>query len=759
MAAPPNTPPWTRFNDDEDPLRIVVSVLALREGFDKTNISVIAVLRATDADMLLEQIVGRGLRLMFPPYRYHELQEAKQQAFADLKKHEKPHNSLDFLYIVEHPRFRSFYDDLRKDGYLIASGDSSESGPTGDIVPVEADPDRIPGRDIAWPVAVQEEARLPDLSATSVRDLPSGTWKLDAIRKVLATLAITDRHLETNTKADTWELADKYFDYAHYLRTTARAIATEGKTQVLTARLAEIAEIVDDYTTHRLFGQNVDFGPRRTTKSWPTARSRTTWSTSSEASWPTCSGSLASRSPRRLAQGQRPAPHLPPPGVLRRGTQVHLPPRRLLRPQWGIRAGRYARLAGLLRRGPGLDQAPAETRPADCLPRPIGSAQDLRSGLSGPNRRLLLPSGNQGRRLPPTSDRRPQDPSRQAVVPDHQRRPAGGHGPAGDMGVPSAERVNLLRQWREQLPRVGSDHAKCAGPGDRAAVPRVALCEVTSRAATMKAVKSMEIDPSTSRPSGLPNDTPGGVGTSPASGIGSGMGVPPVRPAGVSPASPDAPGSNPPPIDKRHGHYLPHWTTQGATYAVTFRLADALPAKVAEAYRQERQDLLVRAPRQGREPTTFEQRELARLYSTRIEALLDAGRGSCFLKDPHVAEAVQSALEHFDGQRYDLVAWCVMPNHVHVVFRPLGEHQLGEILHSWKSFTAKQANKVLRRQGPFWQEEYYDHLIRGEEDFNHCVSYVLENPARANLTDWPYVGFASGGRDARLTHEGDAHAT
>ena len=252
-------PTLDKIDVDSDPLRIVVSVLALREGFDKTNICVTAVLRATDADLLLEQIVGRGLRLMFPRYKYPDLQEAKRQAFEDLRNRDKPHNSLDFLYIVEHPRFRTFYDDLRKEGYLIASGDSSKTGVTGDIIPIEAAPDRIPARDIAWPVAIHEEGKLPSLSEIPVKDLPSGTWNLDQVRKVLATEQITDRHLPTDTKAGTWELRGKYFDYADYLRTVAKAIATVGKTQVLTGRLAEIAELVDDYTTHRLFGKTIDF--------------------------------------------------------------------------------------------------------------------------------------------------------------------------------------------------------------------------------------------------------------------------------------------------------------------------------------------------------------------------------------------------------------------------------------------------------------------------------------------------------------------
>ncbi len=253
-------PQLGRIDRNDDPLRIIVSVLALREGFDKTNISVIAVLRATEADLLLEQIVGRGLRLMFPDYKSdNTIQEAKRQAFEALKNGEKPLNSLDFLYIVEHPRFRTFYEDLRKEGYLIGSGDSSDTGSTGDLLPIEADPDRIPGRDIAWPVAVQEEAKLPDLSEIPVKELPTCALDFDEVRKIAATVTITDRHLETDTRAATWELHNKYFDYAHYLQSVAKAIATQGKTQVLTGRLAEIAELVDEYTTHRLFRKTINF--------------------------------------------------------------------------------------------------------------------------------------------------------------------------------------------------------------------------------------------------------------------------------------------------------------------------------------------------------------------------------------------------------------------------------------------------------------------------------------------------------------------
>ena len=98
-----------------------------------------------------------------------------------------------------------------------------------------------------------------------------------------------------------------------------------------------------------------------------------------------------------------------------------------------------------------------------------------------------------------------------------------------------------------------------------------------------------------------------------------------------------------------------------------------------------------------------------------------------------------------------------MPNHVHVVFRPIGNHQLAAILHSWKSYTANAANRILKRTGSFWQREYYDHLIRNEEDFLRIVRYVMNNPVKAGLRDWPWVELR--GQDALDTAGKDASAT
>ncbi len=214
-------------------------------------------------------------------------------------------------------------------------------------------------------------------------------------------------------------------------------------------------------------------------------------------------------------------------------------------------------------------------------------------------------------------------------------------------------------------------------------------------------------------------------------------------------------------IQKRRGAYLPHWTREGATYSVTFRLADSLPAKVLAAWVGEREDIVKRAATMGRPLTDDEMRRLDELHSQRIEKYLDSGAGECQLRDPRIANIVRDSLLHFDGDRYDLAVWCVMPNHVHVVVRPRPGHELSDILHSWKSFTATKVNRLLGRTGAFWQPECYDHLIRDWDELAHAVEYVMDNPGKAGLRDWPWVGRGTGfqpvmnGND----HGQDAHAT
>ncbi len=195
-----------------------------------------------------------------------------------------------------------------------------------------------------------------------------------------------------------------------------------------------------------------------------------------------------------------------------------------------------------------------------------------------------------------------------------------------------------------------------------------------------------------------------------------------------------------PVLKRRQGAYLPHWTLSAkGIYAVTFRLVDSLPASVLVRLVREREELKRRENTDIRGLSQEEEMRLRHLHSQRIEAFLDAGAGSCWLGIAAVADVMAKTLVHFDGVRYRLHAWCVMPNHVHAVVEPLLEHELPEILHGWKSFSAKAANRVLRRSGEFWQPEYYDHLIRDEQDYAHAIRYVLENPIKAGLVGWRWL--------------------
>lgn len=164
--------------------------------------------------------------------------------------------------------------------------------------------------------------------------------------------------------------------------------------------------------------------------------------------------------------------------------------------------------------------------------------------------------------------------------------------------------------------------------------------------------------------------------------------------------------------------YLPHFDCPGLVQAVTFRLADSLPTEVLAKLEEQQQT----------EPNT----ELIKRRF--IEAYLDSGYGACSLREERIAQLVESALLAFDGKRYRLLAWVVMPNHVHVLIETLPNFRLPDIVHSWKSFTSNQINQMLGQRGRFWQAEYFDRYIRDETHLERVRAYIHENPVKAQLT-------------------------
>jgi putative transposase len=181
--------------------------------------------------------------------------------------------------------------------------------------------------------------------------------------------------------------------------------------------------------------------------------------------------------------------------------------------------------------------------------------------------------------------------------------------------------------------------------------------------------------------------------------------------------------------------HLPHWRQEGATYFVTFRLGDSLPQGKLRELAAVRDDWERRHPR-PRSGAAWE--EISREVMRRVEAWLDQGMGSCALQSRTNATIVRDALHHFDGQRYELASYVIMPNHVHALVRPLAgdRYPLESILQSWKRFTANRINADAGPQiGAVWQEESFDRIVRDEEHLYRCMQYIGTNPTRAKLRD------------------------
>lgn len=168
--------------------------------------------------------------------------------------------------------------------------------------------------------------------------------------------------------------------------------------------------------------------------------------------------------------------------------------------------------------------------------------------------------------------------------------------------------------------------------------------------------------------------------------------------------------------------YLPHCDVPGLLQSITFRLADSLPVEVLHRLLQDEKDDLSR--------------------HKLIEQLLDAGHGACWLKQPGIADIVQNALLHGDGARYRLLAWCVMPNHIHVLIETNSAYPVSKIVQGWKSYTARLINQHLGRPGSVWMRDYFDRYIRDDYHLAAVTSYIHSNPVKAGLVaheqEWAY---------------------
>lgn len=227
---------------------------------------------------------------------------------------------------------------------------------------------------------------------------------------------------------------------------------------------------------------------------------------------------------------------------------------------------------------------------------------------------------------------------------------------------------------------------------------------------------------------------------------------------------------------------LPHWYMPGAAHFVTYRLYGTLPREVLDELQLRRDGLLKQKPPDGCGVAGHRARVHKQLFAAYDKALDRAGYGAQHLADPRVAAMIRSNLYHHHGAKYQLLAYCVMSNHVHVLFLPyeealqasrphsgeqaarlpdfpIGEQPdegspLSKIMHSLKSHTAHEANNILRRTGPFWQPESYDHWVRDQDELQRIVEYIALNPVKAGLVPRPQDWLFSSSHD-RFLQDGD----
>jgi REP element-mobilizing transposase RayT len=189
--------------------------------------------------------------------------------------------------------------------------------------------------------------------------------------------------------------------------------------------------------------------------------------------------------------------------------------------------------------------------------------------------------------------------------------------------------------------------------------------------------------------------------------------------------------------------YLPHLDAPELIQAITFRLADALPKKVIEAWKYELEISQV-----------IEKSEQEQILRERIAQFEDAGHGACHLLDPTCALFVQNALLHFDGERYRLLEWCIMPNHVHVLIHCPKGTRLGALVKTWKTHSAREINRFLNRTGRLWANDYHDRFIRDANHLANARRYIRNNPVKAGLCqnpqDWPWSSAGSAPGTASL---------
>ena len=210
---------------------------------------------------------------------------------------------------------------------------------------------------------------------------------------------------------------------------------------------------------------------------------------------------------------------------------------------------------------------------------------------------------------------------------------------------------------------------------------------------------------------------------------------------------------------------LPHWQPQDSIFFITFRLAHSLPQSILHELRaeQERERQSICARLRGEEQRV-ELYNSAKKFFGKYDAWLDQciEESPRWLAQENIARLVMQEIHRLDVERYHLIAFCIMPNHVHLLIDSTGFSQVSptnaagttrpypvtDSLRLLKGRTARYCNQAMGRAGDFWYHESYDHVVRDELEYERIFCYILDNPVKAQLVstfeNWP---FTYAGRD------------
>ena len=174
------------------------------------------------------------------------------------------------------------------------------------------------------------------------------------------------------------------------------------------------------------------------------------------------------------------------------------------------------------------------------------------------------------------------------------------------------------------------------------------------------------------------------------------------------------------------GSQLPHWNQQNCVQFVTFRLADSLPQQKLQEYREMKAQWEKSHPKPWDEAT---KKEYNNTFATIIDKWIDAGYGDCILQDCNLRDILANTILRYNGDRYIIHAFVIMPNHVHVLFSPRESNLVQDIVGGWKKFSAMAINRQMECKGKkIWEHDSFDHMVRSWERYQETVKYITRNP-------------------------------